>query len=110
QKSGARGVRQPLIEDFFKQGVAPADRVADHIKICSEIQLIRSITLNQLNTLLFQLSAHGWIHRLIAAGDFQAILLGQYRQASHKGATNSEYMNMHVCWIRLYGQKCIRKL
>ncbi len=99
----ARGVRQTAIKDFFHQGIAARDDVANHEKVGFQIDLLRPKALDQLDALRFELGAHWRINIGIAAGNFVSGLFGQHGEPTHKGAANTQDMNIHCRILGVVG-------
>ena len=82
-------IRQALIENGLKQGVAARDRVADDEAIRRECRLIGIVTFDQRDPGCFELCAHGRINTGIAAGDTVPRGPGQLCNTAHEGAANA---------------------
>jgi hypothetical protein len=93
----ARYIPQAAVQDFLDQRIAARHHVPDHIQVGIERHLVRAIALDQLDALGFELGAHRWIDVGVAPGDAVAGLFGQYCQAAHEGAANTEDMDVHGC-------------
>ncbi len=85
----ARNIGQALIEDFFHQGIATGNHVANHVNIGVQFGLLGRKPFNQLNPLRLELGTHGRIHIRITASNTMPRLLGQHRNAAHKCTANT---------------------
>ena len=91
----AADIEQALVQYIFHRRIAAAHGIADHHQIRRRLQLGRVVALDQLDTLGFQLGAHGRVDIGIGAGDAVTKFLGQHCQRTHEGAADAEDMNVH---------------
>ncbi len=92
QPLGAGGIGQPPIQHVFHRRVAPGHGVADDHQVRRRVQLGRIVAFNQLDTLLFQLGAHGGVDVGVGTGHPMPLRLGQQGQTAHEGTADTQKM------------------
>ncbi len=91
----ARRVRQPAVEQPLDDRLAAAHHVADDDDVGLEVELFRSIALDQRDALRLELRAHRRVDAGIRAGDAVARRAGQRGDAAHERAADAEDVQVH---------------
>ena len=92
----AGGIRLPTVEDFFDQGGAAGDDVADHPQVGLQADLLGAVTFDQRNALRLELAAHRRIDIGIAAGYLVSSLSRDGGDAAHESTANAENVDVHA--------------
>jgi len=109
-------IRKPLrpgqvpiapVKNGLHERVAPRDDVADQPEVGRKAQLVRAVTLDEIDANRAQLSAHRRIDVGVATGDAVSGLLRDSRDAAHEGAADAEDVEMHCARAAVRGNAAI---
>ena len=94
QPLGPGRIGQAGIEHVLNRRIAARHRVAYHHAIRALVQVLRQVAFHQVDTCSLELGAHGRVYGGIRASDTKAHLSRQQGNATHKGAANTQNVNV----------------